>query len=224
MEALGCVIAGVRVAGLVRGYLVAGETGAGTCADAMKPFAQGQVLGEEAGLHEAIRVLDRERHCFIATLGTVDAFVARDDIQKPAARMWLFGNVTILEMIMSDAIAVRYPEGAWREAIAAGRLAKARELLAERERRGQRVTLIDCLQLSDKSRILMRDPEVLKDAGFPSRRTATETMKRLESLRNSLAHAQEILPKDWPAIARLAYRLDRLLSRLTEGFEPGGGN
>jgi len=60
---------------------------------------------------------------------------------------------------------------------------------------------------------------VLSDAGFPSRRAAAETMKRLESLRNSLAHAQQILPEDWPAIARLAFRLDRLMARLAEGVD-----
>jgi len=219
MTALGCETAGVRIAGLVRGFLVAGEQAAGSCADGMHPFAPGQVVSDEAGLHEAIRVLDGETYCFIATLGTVDAVVTRNDIQKPAARMWLFGNVTIFEMLMSDVIAIRYPDEAWKKRIAPGRLAKARELLAERQRRGQQVALLDCLQLSDKSRILMQDPEVLKDAGFTSRRAATETMKRLESLRNSLAHAQHILPEDWPAIARLAFRLDRLMERLTAGAE-----
>ncbi len=219
MKELGCGVAGVRVSGHVRGYLLTEDAGAGACSDGMRPFAPGQVLTDEAGLHEAIRVLDSERLCFIATLGTVDAVVTRDDVQKPAARMWLFGNVTLIEMIMTAAIARRYPDEAWKERISEGRLGKAGELLSERERRGQRVSLLDCLQLSDKARILMRDPEVLKDAEFPSRNAAAETMKRLESLRNSLAHAQQILPEDWPVIARLAYRLDRLLSRLTEPSE-----
>ncbi len=216
MEGLGCPIAGVRIAGLVRGFLIAGDETGKTCADGMRPFATGQVLSDEAGLHEAIRVLDSETYCFIATLGTVDAVVTRDDIQKPAARMWLFGNVTIIEMVMSDAIATRYRDESWTKELTEGRLGKAQALLTERQRRGQNVKLLDCLQLSDKARILMRDPEVLKDADFRSRNAATETMKRLESLRNSLAHAQEILPEDWPAIARLAYRLDRLLARLRQ--------
>lgn len=209
----------MRIAGLVRGFLVAGEQATGTCADAMRPFAPGQVVSDEAGLHEAIRVLDDETYCFIATLGTVDAVVTRDDLQKPAARMWLFGNVTIFEMLMGDVIPIRFPDGAWKKKIAPARLAKARQLLMERRRRGQQVALLDCLQLSDKARILMQDPDVLRAAGFKSRRAATETMKRLESLRNSLAHAQQILPADWPAIARLAFRLDRLMERLTEGAE-----
>jgi len=68
--------------------------------------------------------------------------------------------------------------------------------------------LIDCLQLSDKAQILMEKPEVLEFFGFESRKTAKRIVKEFESLRNNLAHAQDIVTHDWAAIARIASRLE----------------
>ena len=219
MEAMGTSVAGLRTSGHVRGYVLATDLDSGTAADRMRPFAEGQVLTDEAGLPAALEVLDREEYCFIATLGTVDAIVTRADIDKPAARMWLFGNITIIDMVMGWTIDQHYVGDRWRESVSEDRLQKAADLLAERRRLGHRVSLLDCLQLGDKIQILLKEPEFVVEAGFPSRRAAKEFAKRLQSLRNSLAHSQEILADDWPAIARLALRLPKLMSRLVTGAE-----
>ena len=34
---------------------------------------------------------------------------------------------------------------------------------------------------------------------------------QLESLRNNLAHAQDIVTHDWPVVARMAIRIEELL-------------
>jgi hypothetical protein len=43
-------------------------------------------------------------------------------------------------------------------------------------------------------------------------------MRDLESLRNNLAHAQDIVTHDWPQIARLAARVEELMSRQRGGL------
>jgi hypothetical protein len=219
MEALGTEVAGLRTSGHVRGYVLIDDLASGSAVDHMRPFADGQVLPEEAGLHSAIEVLDGRDQCFIATLGSVGAVVRRQDVDKPAGRMWLFGNITLIEMIMSSVIAQRYPGDGWKEQLSESRLDHAETLMAERCRRGQRVSLLECIQLADKAQILLKDPEIVKEAGFSSRREGKEAMKRLQSLRNSLAHSQEILGDDWPAIARLAQRLTTMIGRFTERRE-----
>ena len=81
-------------------------------------------------------------------------------------------------------------------------------LQRERARRGTEVALLDCLQLGDKIGVLVRDPEVLAALGFRSRGAAKPVIKDLQSLRNHLAHAQDIVSHDWTQIVRLARRLD----------------
>jgi len=53
----------------------------------------------------------------------------------------------------------------------------------------------------------------LKALGFQSKRLAKQVSRELESLRNNLAHAQDIVTHDWPQIARMAKRFEKMLSR-----------
>ena len=76
---------------------------------------------------------------------------------------------------------------------------------------GRAVPLLDCLQLSDKIRILLS----LDDGPAPlmrgqSKAESQRLARDLEDLRNSLAHAQDIVSHDWVQIARLAKHLEEL--------------
>ncbi|MBP1729195.1 MAG: guanosine polyphosphate pyrophosphohydrolase/synthetase, partial [Deltaproteobacteria bacterium] len=74
------------------------------------------------------------------------------------------------------------------------------------------VGLLDCLQFSDKLNISMNEPDFLKVTGFMSSKAAKRAIKDLEALRNNLAHGQDITSQDWPPIARLARRVQEMLS------------
>ncbi len=131
--------------------------------------------------------------------------------------MWLFGMITILEMFFARAIEARYPEQAWVERVTPARLQKARALMKERHRRGEsRIGLLDCLQLSEKALILVKDDRFLSETEFESRRAAKAAIKRLELLRNRLAHAQELVLDDWPMVIQLVRRTERILGRERE--------
>ena len=62
---------------------------------------------------------------------------------------------------VSFTIEQRYPTSEWHASISAARLKKAELLLVERKRRGQDVSLIDCLQLADKMGIVIQ--EIMED-------------------------------------------------------------
>ena len=72
----------------------------------------------------------------------------------------------------------------------------------------------DCLQFTDKAQILIKDPEVLHEAGFSSKKEALRAIKDLQSLRNNLAHAQDILTYDWEIIVTISKRLDKVMTRI----------
>jgi hypothetical protein len=58
--------------------------------------------------------------------------------------------------------------------------------------------------------ILFQDPAALNEFGFKTRRSAKQVLRELESLRNHLAHAQDIVTHDWPQIVRLVLRIEEL--------------
>jgi len=207
-------LVGVRRAGRVVGYARRDELHGGTCGTHMRPFVPDDLVAETASLRDAILSLGINRRCFVTVLGDPAAIVTVGDLEKPPVRMFLFGMITVLEGLMTAAIAQIHPADTWREKITPARLAKAEELRAERRRRGQPGDLLDCLQFSDKGRILLGVPAIADDPallGGQSRKAAKRALQELETLRNNLAHGQRIIPDAWERIVRFSSRLEVLL-------------
>jgi hypothetical protein len=55
---------------------------------------------------------------------------------------------------------------------------------------------------------------VLGAMGIPSRAVGRRRIKEFESLRNNLAHSQDIVAKNWDVIARLRSSVENILARL----------
>ncbi len=207
------VVASIRVSGSVQGYVRLSDLGEGDCADCLRHFTVDQVLTGGAGFSDVIHVLTRHDYCFVTMLGSVTGVIRRDDINKPLVRMWLFGIVTMLEMGLVQLVHERFPNDGWQQVLSAGRLQKARDIQAERRRRNVYCELIDCLQLSDKGQILIEDPDSLQRLGFRTKSAAKRVVKELESLRNHLSHAQDIVMHDWAQIARLSRRMEEITGK-----------
>ena len=204
-------VASIRVQGVVQGYVLKSDnTTEVTCGESIKHFAADQIVDGNDPITDVIHVLTRHSHCFVSLLGDISGVIDRNAINNPVARMWLFGIVTMVEMRLAQLIEDNYPENAWQEFLSQGRLLKAKDIQSERQRRNLHCELLECLQLPDKAQILMNHQPTLDALGFGSKKTAKQVAKELESLRNHLAHAQDIVTNDWAQIARLALRIDEM--------------
>ena len=203
-------VASVRVNGVVQGYLRLSDIDSDDATDNFRSFTVDQVVPGSATFADVIHVLTRHDYCFVTMLGSIAGVIGRDDINKPIVRMWLFGTVTMVEMGIVQLIHERFPDAGWQAVVSAGRLQKAKDIQAERQRRNQYCELIDCLQLTDKAQILINDEVALEQLGFDTKSAAKRSVKELESLRNHLAHAQDIVMHDWAQIARLTRRMEEI--------------
>ena len=201
-------VASIRIKGTVQGYVRLTDLSKATCADCFRDFTPDQLVTGGSGFTDVIHVLTRHDSCFVTALGQVAGVIRRDDINKPMVRMWLFGIVTMVEIGLVRLIRENFPGDDWQRLVSAGRLDKARAIQAERQRRNLYCELIDCLQFSDKGQILMEKTALLRQLGFDSKRAARRVVKEMESLRNHLAHAQDIVTHDWAQIARLTRRVE----------------
>ncbi len=207
---------GIRREGLVCGYARRETLTSGKCGDHLVPFCtDSDLIDETASLVDVVRSLAINRQCFVTVLDQPTAIITLDDLEKPPMRMFLFGLITIAEMVMTDILRNKYADGSWQELLSETRLAKARILQEVRERRGQKIELIDCLQYGDKGWILSYDREVREALGFASRREIREVVKDMEALRNNLAHTQAIIPSGWQRIVIACSRMERNLERLS---------
>jgi hypothetical protein len=205
----GLAAVGIRRDGQVAGYVQLDRLGDGACGEYLQAFDEKAVLEDDAPLLNVLTRLQEIPIAFVSVLGSVGGIVARADLQKPPVRMWLFGIVTLIEMRCTSLIEEHCPGGTWKQYLSGARLQKAQALLDERRRRNQALGLLDCLQFSDKGQIVARHEDMRNRTVFASRRQAEEAIKRLEQLRNNLAHAQDIIVSDWQTIVQLC------------GFVPG---
>ena len=207
-------VVGIRKDGVVTGYVQLEDLADGNCADDMHYLDENIVLHQTSSYRDVIDCLSRSKYCFVSVLGSVSAVITRSDIQKPPVRMWLFGMISIVEMHISRTLKAKYQDSSWQILISANRLKKSQSLQEDRKRRNQKLSLLDCLQLADKVKILMKDPDMRKDAGFESKREAEKTIRDFESLRNSLAHAHNIVAYDWDTIVTVSKRLEKIMMRI----------
>jgi hypothetical protein len=207
-------VVAVKKDGNVIGYTQQEDLTDGICQDHIHNFDEAALLSQTSSYVDVINCLSASKYCFISELGSITAVITRSDIQKIPVRMWLFGMISIIEIYVSRMLEIKYPDGSWQKELSQSRLEKAQEFQHERKRRNQNVKLLDCLQLVDKARILMKDPDIREDAGFESRREAEKAIREFESLRNNLAHSNDLISYDWDAIVTVSRRLDKIMTRI----------
>lgn len=213
MRARGLQIAGVRRDGVVGGFLTINLLHGPRCGDDQQVFAPDQRVDDTLPLAPLVQRLKQHPCCFVTVWGDVAGYVTRDNLQKPPGRMWLFGMVTLIESRFSRLIELHTSEDEWKRLLSPGRIQKAEALQAERRRSQQRITLTDCLQFADKTQIVARSEALRRLTRFQSRTQLEEMGRKLEKLRNNLAHSQDIIEGDWETIVTLAENLSSIFDR-----------
>jgi hypothetical protein len=203
MEAQGLDVVGIRKDGQIIGFVRRESLDSGVCGQHCQPFEGVSVLDDTSPMLQVLLELQHAPVVFVSMFGRPGGIVTRAELEKPPVRMWLFGMLTLIEMRFTELIERHSPADAWMSYVSEGRLQKARDLQAERQRRNLPVRLFDCLQLADKGQIVARDEQIRRHTIFASRGKAEEVVKMLERLRNNLAHMQDIVTTDWNAIVRL---------------------
>lgn len=219
MQDKGFNLVGVRQNGLVEGYVRRDDLNSGTCGDHFRPFTpDDDLIPDTANLIDVVKSLAINQQCFVTILDRVGAIITLTDLEKPPMRMFLFGMITMIEMTMTEILRQRYADNSWQELLSEKRIALAKKLQEERNRRGQQVELIDCLQFGDKGWIITYDEELRNALGHKSRNETRKAVKEFETLRNNLAHTQEIIPSGWQRIVIACSRWENNLEKTAEYY------
>jgi hypothetical protein len=211
MEKRNFDVVGVRKEGAVVGYVERADLSGTSCGESVRPFDGVTTISETASLADVVLGLADSPRLFVRILGVVGGIITMSDLQKPPVRMWFFGMITLMEMRATRLIELKCQGDSWKQYLSESRLQKAEALLEERRRRNQNLELIDCLQISDKGQIIARNEGIRRMTRMQSRRQTEQTIRMLESLRNNLAHSQDIISCDWETIVELCKDMERVV-------------
>jgi hypothetical protein len=183
-------------------------------ADETRPEAvPAETLAAGAGFADAVLAL-RDHEEVGIPLGDGWGVIRRDAVDRVIFRCWLFGIVTLVEMRLRGELE-RRGSGRWQRFLSPARVDRAREMKRQRQTLGQDVDTIHNLQFGDLGTIAIRDDEIFEAMQFDSKRKAKEFIKELETLRNNLAHSQDIARWNWPVVVELAAISGRILAAET---------
>ena len=166
------------------------DSSAVSCREKFKYFDTTEIVSETTSLINTLFLLEKKERIFILEGNRVNKLVTIADLQKPPIQLLLFGLISLTEMSLLQIIKYKYPNDTWENCLNEARLEQAKLVFDERQKLNEEMELIDCLQLCDKRDIALKNDKIRLFL-FESKNKGNTFLKKLERLRNNLAHAQK---------------------------------
>ena len=198
----------------VTGFVAREELKDGAVKDHAQPITSELLISDSTPLPLLLSELKKREHTFVLIGSEVRGIVTRADLNKPPARVYLFGLISLLEMHLAFWVRVAYPEESWFGELRAARQEKALQLHEERCNRNLETTLLECLQFCDKRDLVLARKELREKLALGGRTAAGRMLTRSEDLRNVIAHSQQYLARDssWRETIDLVEWVERVVS------------
>lgn len=207
-------VIGVRKNGYMIGYAKKKEIHDGYLGDFCINFDKDKILHNSSSMLSALAALKSEPQVFVEVFGNIAGIATRGDLQKAPMRMWLFSLTSLIEMHMLRLVRKFYEDNSWTAFLPEKRLDASKRLQQERVKRNEDIDLADCLQFCDKRHLILINDEFRAICGFNSIAQGDDFLKKLENLRNRLAHSQDILSGNFHELAEAATKGEGFLKHL----------
>jgi hypothetical protein len=211
---------GVTQNGTLSGYVRQVDLVDGDCCKALIPFDYSEIISSSTPLIELLPLLKSRPMFFVLDRTTIDSIVSRADLQKWPVRMLLFGLVSMLEMYLLRMVRACYPGDSFSESLGETRVEAAEKLFNHRRTQDHDIDLADCLQICDKVHLLVDKKGFREFFGLPGKEKTKSYFRRMEDLRNKLAHSQDLtLGADWQEVIEIAGSVESFLRRCDQSWD-----
>lgn len=157
-----------------------------------RPIDATLLVSSDLGLADGVSRLKVHPFYFVLQRDNLQGIITRADLQRPAVGMVIFSLILTSEAA-SNVIVDRCLGPAWVEHLPAQQQARVNEIFNQRLRTNTEVTMLECLMLHDRLRLLGKCGQVVSDLGFSSSTQFKEWKERLVRLRDNLAHGGGLL-------------------------------
>lgn len=202
--------------GKMLGYVRETNLQDGKLGDFLEQIDYSMLISNTTPFPKLLEVLTKYGFALVLNNNEIDGIVTKADINKPLFRLYLFGIVSLFEMHINFWIN-KYVTNNLSELISPDRLGAAEKILSLRQHANDQLTILECLQLSDKRDILLLTPDFLALFDF-SKRAFEKFMKTVEIIRNEVAHSQYTITKslDWNRLVDVIRDMELFLEKAEE--------
>ncbi|MDF2792229.1 MAG: hypothetical protein K0S80_5331 [Neobacillus sp.] len=207
-------VIGVEENGMVIGYVLRDDLREGSCRDFFRSFSPSNLVSDSTPLLQTLFIFKNTERLFVIEGNRITKVVTLADLQKPPIRMLLFGVISLVEMHLYQIIRDYFNEDSWKKHLGEKRIQQAEELFLQRKARNEGIELSDCLQLCDKRDIVLGEQSLRELLGIESKSKGKDFFKKLENLRNNLAHSQDLNTENsWNEMFSLIEQTEILLEK-----------
>ncbi len=151
---------------------------------AMEPLNGDLLISADAGILSYIQSIDRSPCRLVVSGSTVNAIVTLSDLQKLSVRPAIFLLITHLELLIAEWIRRRCQSGEdWLTRLSEGRQEKVNDKWEDLKTNNLAIDKLTATEFGDKVDLL------LKLRPCDGKKKARRELKRVEKLRDSVAHA-----------------------------------
>jgi hypothetical protein len=177
-------------------------------------IAAGDLLADATPLAKIFSILAIRQYSFVLADAVVAGIVTRADLNKPPARIYLFGLVSLIEMHLVFWIRREFG-GTWKQHLTAPRIEAATKLFELRREKRQELDLCECLQICDKADLIVSQEKLRALFGIESKKTGRKTFARIQTLRDLLAHGQATLTEGgtWEDVINVVAWMEQALDK-----------
>lgn len=165
----------------------------GTVRDHAQRMSIEDVISDATPLVRMFSLLAARPYSFVLVDDIIAGIVTRADLNKPPARVYLFGLVSLLEMHLVFWIRKEFGDEAWKDHLTEPRIELALKLYEQRKQKHQELNLCECLQVCDKADLIITHDELRDLFGISSKSEGRRLFERAQTLRDLLAHGQASL-------------------------------
>ncbi len=209
-------VAGVKEieGGEVVGYVVTDELENGELGKYVKVIETELLISDSTPIADIFIALKNRGFVFVLYGKHIIGIITKADINKPPVRIYLFGMISLFEMHLNLWINHFYPDNKWENSISDNRIKDARDIYEKRKGNNQDLSLLECLQFCDKSGLLKRSDDFIKEFDISKNWFGT-LVKQAEKIRNELAHSQNSIVSniEWSVFVETVSQLEDFLVR-----------
>ena len=202
----------------VVGYIKKDELNGDIVEEHFKPIELSRLISESTPISKLSTILFTEPYAFILENNNIKGIVTRSDINKPIARVYIFGIISLFELHLNFWIEDYYGNESWNAHLNEERITAAEKIFKLRDPNRMGLSLLECIQLSDKKVILKKTDEFLNIFDF-NKIQFHEFLENTQKLRDQLAHSQNsiIAILGWEKFANTIDLIESFLSK-SENF------
>jgi hypothetical protein len=207
-------IIGVRENGCIIGYARLSKEDRGLLGEHKIEFKEDEILSDSEPLPEAVHRLAKTPYIFVKVSDEVAGIVTRADLYKPAVRIWLYGLISILEIHMLELIQKTFSVDEWKKCLSAERQQKMSNIYEDRRKHNEEIEEIYCTEFCDKRTIIEKSEVAIKATGFKLRAEFSKNLKKIEVMRNEIAHSCKVSKTQWEIVSELCRKIEFLINNI----------